>query len=128
MDRHFIDTQQIFGATTAAANFDEVASTVLDLAKSESNTPGVMIHRTLDDVAAVCPADKDWNKQFTDTYKRLATKINVQLTEECPNKEKAFTDSTFGTVLGVIFDTDRLSWKIPEHKTEGLLQDMTLTS
>jgi hypothetical protein len=122
--RLFVDTQQIFGAATAAANFDMLAGTVLELAKAKADIPEKLVHRTLDDVACVSPATKNWAIQFTETYRELAAELNIPLAPDCPNLEKSFTDSTIGTVLGVIFDTDRLSWRMPDHKAEDLLQDI----
>jgi hypothetical protein len=48
--RYFVDTQQIFGAATVAANFDVLASTVLKIVLSEFNSDGLLVHRKLDDV------------------------------------------------------------------------------
>jgi hypothetical protein len=45
--RLFIDTQQIFGAAMAAANFDVLASTVLNIALSEFDSDRLLVPRTL---------------------------------------------------------------------------------
>jgi hypothetical protein len=119
--RFFVDTQQIFGAATAAANFDVLASTVLKIVTCEMNAEDSSIHRTLDDAACVAPAGSTEAKEFAGVYRRVANQLGIQLAAECPEKDKAFTDSTWGTVLGIIFDTEILSWRMPPHKVEELL-------
>ena len=42
--------------------------------------------------------------------------LKVKLAKCCPLKDKAFTDSTKGTVLGIVFDSEELSWHLPEEK------------
>jgi hypothetical protein len=119
--RYFIDTQQIFGAATAAANFDILASTVLTIVLSEFDAGQLQVHRTLDDAACVAPAGTTLSAQFAAAYRRIASQLNIQLAPECPDNEKAFTDDTWGTVLGIVFDTERMCWRMPAHKVEQLL-------
>jgi hypothetical protein len=57
--RLFIDTEQIIGAVMAAmaaANFDVLASTVLNIVLSEFDSDKLLVHRTLDDAPCVLPA------------------------------------------------------------------------
>ena len=42
--------------------------------------------------------------------------VNIQLAEECPFQDKAFCNSTHGKVLGIEFNTENLSWRLPEDK------------
>jgi hypothetical protein len=123
LGRLFIDTQQVFGAATAAANFDALASTVLKLVEGEMGSTDAVFHRTLDDAACVAPAGSAAARDFAAVYRRIADEINIQLAPECEEKEKAFTDSTWGTVLGIVFDTEILCWRMPQHKVEELLVD-----
>jgi hypothetical protein len=48
--------------------------------------------------------------------KKLCSECNFKLAPDCPNKEKAFSESTFGKVLGIEFDTINLSWRLPAAK------------
>jgi hypothetical protein len=119
--RFFVDTQQIFGAATAAANFDQLASTVLCVVESELAAPDLKTHRTLDDVVSVAPAGSPLSKRFAATYRRTAAALNIRLAEDCEEHDKAFTDQTWGTILGIVFDTEIMCWRMPPHKVQDLL-------
>jgi hypothetical protein len=119
--RYFVDTQQIFGAATAAANFDVLASTMLNIVLSEFDSDRLQVHRTLDDAACVSPANSLGSRQFAAVYRRIADQLNIQLAPECPDNDKAFTDDTWGTVLGIVFNSETMCWRMPAHKVEQLL-------
>ena len=40
----------------------------------------------------------------------------MKLAADCPNLDKAFSVSTRGKVLGIVFDTNSLSWSLPSEK------------
>jgi hypothetical protein len=123
LGRLFIDTQQIFGSAAAAANFDKLASTVLRIVLSELRARRISIHRTLDDVVSIVPASSSKSAEFAATYRRIADRLNIELAADCPKHDKAFTDETWGTVLGIVFDTLIQCWRMPEHKVKQLLLD-----
>jgi hypothetical protein len=114
--RYFVDTQQIFGAATAAANFNQLASIVLCIVELELAAPELKTHRTLDDVVSVAPAGSPLSRRFAATYRRTAAALNIRLAEDCEEHDKAFTDQTWGTVLGIVFDTEIMCWRMPPHK------------
>ena len=116
LDKYFVETQQIFGAKTAVANFDILGKTILDLANAKLELPESWIHRTLDDVPFVSPAHKEWNSEFVTEYKKVCEKCNISLAADCENFDKAFSSSKMGKVLGIYFNTESLSWKIDEEK------------
>jgi hypothetical protein len=103
--RFFVDTQQIFRAATAAANFDQLASTTLCIVESELAAPDLKTHCTLDDVVSVAPAGSPLSRLFAATYRRTAAALNIRLAEDCEEHDKAFTDQTWGTILGIVFAT-----------------------
>ena len=121
---YFVETQQIFGASTAVANFDNMAATILDLAMTKCDIPRSFVHRTLDDTACVAPEGTEWCQQFSETYKEVCKEVNIRLAEDCPHQEKAFTNKTRGTVLGIQFDTVKLSWRISTDKATEILTDI----
>jgi hypothetical protein len=128
LNHFFLDTQQIFGSIPSVANFDQMASTVLDLAISEARVPRQFIHRTLDDVVCVAPAGSDICQRFTKTYLDLCRRANIPLAEPCPRFEKAFCNVSYGTVLGIIFDTNSLRWKLSDEKRMKILDSIALAS
>jgi hypothetical protein len=93
----FVDTQQIFGSATAAANFDKLAGTVLKIVLSELQARNITIHRTLDDVVSVVPACSSKSKEFAATYRRVADCLNIKLATDCPKQgcQEAAVTATF---------------------------------
>ena len=114
--KYFAELSQIFGARSAVPNYDMLGNTVSALARAVSHIPKALVHRQLDDVPTVAPAFTNWCQQFTENYKEVCEIIGIQLAEECPDKDKAFCNSTNGKVLGINFNTKDLTWNLPEDK------------
>ncbi len=55
-------------------------------------------------------------KKFVKVYKNICKFINIAVAEEDLGREKAFTDSSLGTVLGIFFDTTTGKWSLPEWR------------
>lgn len=116
LGRYFVETTQMFGARTSVSNFDMLGNTIQTLALASCSIPSILVHRQLDDVPVAGPPHTTWCEEFTEEYASLCDKINIQLAEECPKKNKAFKNSTNGKVLGIYFDSRNLSWVLPEEK------------
>jgi hypothetical protein len=127
LGKFFLETQLVFGATTAVPNYDSLASTVQELALSMSGMPRRWTLRTLDDMTSVTPAGSGWSLSFSTAYHEICRDLNIPLAAPCPNKEKAFTCQTSGRVLGSWFDTSSLSWSYPKDKLVPLVRDLMLT-
>ena len=111
-----MDLTTIFGSKAAPADFDCVAATLGELAKTISRLPKAAYHRTLDDMTVVCPQGCGAGKKFVKAYRRICKFINVELAQEDLAKEKAFCNSTTGTVLGGI---DRYGCRVLEATAEA---------
>jgi len=120
----FIETQQIFGASTSVNNFDTVAKTLQLLARLESKIPKYLVQQTLDDTACVGPPDSGWCEEFTHNYKKICNQVNINLAADCPKNEKAFSNATIGTVLGIRFNSRDLTWRMPSNKVGDILTDI----
>ena len=70
----------------------------------------------------VGPKSSGWCEEFSSNYEKVCAEINLPLAPECPKKEKAFKNETVGKVLGIEFDTNTLSWRLPEQKIEKILR------
>jgi len=116
LDKFFFESKQIFGARTSVANFDIVGNTLKALALCDSEIPSNFVHRQLDDVPIVGPAHKTWCKDFSEKYENLCKDLNVEIAKNCPKNEKAFCNQKEGKVLGIIFNTEQLSWSLPLDK------------
>jgi hypothetical protein len=117
----FFETQQAFGSKAAVAAFDRLGKTVLDVSKVLTNFPAHLVHRTLDDLPFVTPKDSVIGEIFAETYKKVCSDSNIVLVTSCPNNDKAFEDETFGTVLGIRFDTVKMLWSISRKKKDTIL-------
>ncbi len=70
LGKFFVELRQIFGATTAVANYDILGNTVLTLVKAETEVPNHFVHRQLDDVPVVVPYSKKyWCEEFVLKYR-----------------------------------------------------------
>jgi len=124
LGKFFVETRQIFGAKTSVCNFDILGETLKLLALLESIIPPSLVLRQVDDVPCVSPANTDWTADFTQTYKDLCSELNVMLAEDCPLLDKAFSNQVRGKVLGIMFDSTDLSWRLPDKKIEKCLKSI----
>ena len=121
LGKYFIETQQVFGSKSAVSAFDRLGHTIADMAAATAGLPSAFMHRTLDDLPIVTPADSNLGTQFAAAYTGICKRIGASLAKNCPDKEKAFEDSTTGTVLGIKFDTNNLTWSLPAPKAARTL-------
>jgi hypothetical protein len=118
----FIELKQIFGGIPSVSNFDRLGNTVLTLVLTECKIPHSLAFRTLDDVPVVAPSNTRWCEEFTSTYQETCKKINIKLADECPESDKAFTNKTEGTVLGIRFNTNKMEWSLHKKKADELIR------
>jgi hypothetical protein len=118
LGKYFVETQQIFGAKSAVPNFDRLGHTIMALALAKSKADKFFIHRTLDDVPVIQPSHCDSGTKFVKTYINLCNELNLDVTVHCPKFEKAFINSNVGKVLGIIFDTKKFAWRLPQEKLD----------
>ena len=71
-----------------------------------------MVHRQLDDVPVVSAKGSKLVERFVEKYREVCEELHIPLAEDCPNHEKAFGPSTYGTVLGVRFDSEQMEWSL----------------
>ena len=123
LQKYFVELiKQIFGAKAAVANFDFFSNTILSLAIAGTNFLKNFIHRCLDDVPFAAPAHTSWCEILTSKYSSICESLNVKFVSSRPKNEKAFSNSTFGKVLRIFFNSSDLSWSLPMAKRiEALL-------
>ena len=124
LGKYFLDTSTVFGSKAAPANFDCLADTVVNIVCSETGVDKKWIHRQLDDVPVVSKKQSNLTERFVNKYREVCGELNIPLAEECPNHEKAFGPSTYGTVLGVRFDTERMEWSLAKERVEEIVRYM----
>ena len=112
----FTENNMTFGGEPSVQNFDIAGATIKELTLADCNIPHKLVHRQLDDVPLVAPKNSGWCEEFSEKYRAMCDDINMPLAPDCPKKDKAFTCSTTGKVLGINFDTEKLAWKLPNTK------------
>jgi hypothetical protein len=125
LGRLFLETRQAFGAKSAVAAFDRLGRVIADLAMAASGMPPAWVHRTLDDLPVVTPANSEYGPKFAAAYKDICQQLGVLLATNCPEQVKAFEDSIVGTVLGIRFHTADLSWSISPAKYNKILMHLS---
>jgi hypothetical protein len=121
LNKYFFDRSTVFGSQAAPACFDCLPETIVNIICCQNKIPRKWIHRQLDDVPIVSPKESGWTSLFYEKYQKICKEINVPLAENCAKNEKAFGPSTFGTVLGINFCTERMEWFISEEKANSIL-------
>jgi hypothetical protein len=119
LGKYFIETRQVFGAKTSVCNYDIVGETLRLLAVLESGVPSKYVLRQVDDVPVAAPGNSGQCEKFSETYKEMCRDLNVQLAPDCPMQDKAFTNQKRGKVLGVMFDTTDLTWRLSDKKVNN---------
>ena len=126
LGKFFVETQLIFGARTSVAAFDRLGDILLVIAIALSGIARRFVHRTLDDAPIVTPASSSAGPAFAAAYEALCADVGVRLASPCPDFDKAFVDSTVGTVLGVRFFTDTLTWQLSKKKFTSITDDISV--
>ncbi len=49
---------------------------------------------------------------------------NIRLAQDCALKEKAFVNTSEGTVLGIMFNIDKQAWRMSRDKVNDNLRDI----
>jgi hypothetical protein len=118
---NFVELQQIFGGVPSVSNFDRLGNTILTITLSQCRIPRHLVFRTLDDVPVVAPGNTNWCEEFSTVYQKVCRQTNIKLAVDCPNKDKAFTNQTEGTVLGIRFNTVKMEWSLSKDKADELI-------
>ncbi len=123
--KFFVETRQMFGAKASVQNFDVLGNTVRSLVLAECRILRHLVHRQLDDTPVVAPASSGWCEEFSLKYRKLCSKLNLELAKPCPNFDKAFDCTKFGKVLGIWFDTRNQTWTMPTDKILSTTRSIT---
>jgi hypothetical protein len=124
LGKHFFDKAKVFGSKEAPAGFDSLPETIVNIVCCLYKIPKKNVQRQLDDVPMVAARESGLTERFHSAYKDICKEVNIPLAENCKNHEKAFEPSTYGTVLGIQFDSVTMEWAISKEK-ELSLQETT---
>ena len=129
LGKHFVETSQIFGAISAVGNFDEFHHSLLqDIVLPQCQIPRHLVTRTIDDIPACEPEPQygspSWLAELNNTYENTCAELGITLAPDSKEPDKAFTFVQFGTVYGVLFNTDNMTWKFPVDKHLRLVHNV----
>jgi hypothetical protein len=116
LGKFFVETRQVFGAKTSVCNYDNLGETLKLLALLECNISPHLVLRQVDDVPSVAPAESTYCEEFSSAHRNICRKLKVKLAENCPLNDKAFEVQVRGKVLGVMFNSTDLTWRLSEKK------------
>lgn len=114
LQKYFLETSQIFGAKSAVPNYDRLHKGFSDIIKVKSETIDLYLERQLDDQIVMTKTLAE-NKKFVEEYLNLAKIIKLPLAP-LDKPDKAFLYQQAGVILGIHFDTNNMSWLLPEDK------------
>jgi hypothetical protein len=80
----FAYTTNLFGSKAAPANFDDLGETLVNIAKTLSNTLSASINRQLDDVPVVSPKSTNFAENFFHTYKKNLHFVKHRISTQLP--------------------------------------------
>jgi hypothetical protein len=119
LGKFFYDTTTVFGSKAAPASFDPLPETIVNIVCTLGKIPKNLVHRQLDDIPMVSPEGSRLTERFTKLYQEICKSVNVPLAPFCDKHEKAFSPTTFGTVLGINFDSVQMTWVTFGGKRSG---------
>lgn len=120
LGKFFKELCLIFGARSSAGIFDRFAKIVLAIVVAKSGISWDMVIQFLDDCCGTAPAGSDVLQRFDQTFADVAGELGVRLAPR-DDPDKSFGPRTYGTVLGIHYDTVSWTWAMPEEKLIRLL-------
>lgn len=126
LDMCFKELCLIFGGKSSAGIFDRLAKIVLFIVKHRSGISDEAVIQFLDDCCAAAPAGSEVLDRFDSTFAEVAAMLGIKLAPR-DDPDKSFGPRTFGTVLGIYYDTVAWTWALPDEKLIRflhLLQDL----
>jgi len=104
------------GQNLPPADFDCLDKTVAALAHFGSGLPRHFLHCMLDDTPIVFSKGQPGGNAFADNYRCVCQEIGLALAADDPNRVKAFSRQTKGTII----DTFKGTWLLPEENFEDV--------
>ena len=121
--KHFVDLRLIFGDKCACMFFDRFHHCILwFFVWPEIHIPVNWVGRTIDDVTTVSPGRaQSYTSSFVSKYREILSKMNIGAAPDDPSRKKAFDGATKGEVLGIVFNSEDLTWQLPQERLSQLI-------
>ena len=83
---------------------------MIDLAILHSKVPSSLVFKCIDDVPVVAPHNSGWVAKFFSSYVSICRRASIGLAPFDVGDDKAFIGKKCGVILGVLFDTEKMTW------------------
>ena len=124
--RYLCEIMLIFGCTSSPSIFITVTMIPRDIAAMRSGMQISRIPQCVDDVIPCgpkgCPKMRSFIKEYRDFAEEVGIKLATNTGDNLANK--CFGISTEGDLLGINFNTENWTWKVPEEKTRLVLHQI----
>ena len=118
--RHFIEKSLTFGCSSSADRYDAVSDVVFEIALKMSSMTRRDAAKVLDDAVALGERDSGSVGEFEDNFRYICKDIGISLADTT-DTDKAFGPSSAGVILGIHYDLEAWTWRIPEEKANKIL-------
>ena len=118
LGKYFIDKRQMFGSCSAVGIYDLLHFCINLICRVLTGTLKEDTPRVLDDQMCI-----GLQCDFINTYLKIAQEVNIPLAPFDDGK-KAFLYKTRGTMLGIYFDTKKMTWSLPPLKLQTYMYEI----
>ena len=121
-NRVFEETRLVFGDKYAPMYFDRFHTVILAaFVPTLGYIPRCIYGKCIDDIPIVVPAKRvDLLNRHLNQYKDICRRLNVKLSPM--DAIKGFEEAQTGEVLGIIFSTVDLTWRLPKRKSDAVVR------
>ena len=120
LGRLFVELCLIMGSASSAARYDIFHELLVQVTRCFTRTPQHLIHRCIDDIALLAPWNSDSIQVFLQEYTSICKAANIELAPFDVDKTKAFSPTTEGIVLGILFSSEKMTWSFEPTKQRRL--------
>ena len=117
--RFFVEKCLTFGGANSPTIYHLPASLLKSMAELKSGLDPRLNCMQLDDNCSCSRKGSSILRCYSKEYRSIASELGIRLAGE-DNPSKAFPPSTQGEILGLLYDTERWAWNIPETKLTRL--------
>ena len=123
LGKEFLDLRLIFGDRSACMHYDRFHFCVLlCFVLPRAPFPLCWMGRTVDDLTTVSPKNAaHLTFRLVKEYRKQLTALGIGVAPVDPSRRKAFDGNTSGEILGVWFNTEEMTWNLPQRKLVGLV-------
>ena len=121
--RIFVETQCTFGCSSSPGIYDAMSWLIVEIAGRRCGANREALQKQLDDVIYFGVKGTGTCGKFYQEYKEVCEKVGVKLAPE-DDPEKAFSPASEGIILGVEYNFNNWTWRMPQVKMVRLVRQL----